>query len=66
MQTQTDHSFLLMFIRFPITICLDSGDESSKPVLLTKKKKKSEKPSYKMFDADDSDSEPVLYDDTNK
>lgn len=43
-----------------------SDDESVKPGLLVKKKKKSEKPGYKMFEADDSDSEPVLYDDSNK
>jgi len=42
-----------------------SDDEASKPVLL-KKKKKSEKPGYKMFDAMDSDNDPVLYDDQTK
>lgn len=46
--------------------CLGSEDDSSKPGLLVKKKKRSEKPGYKMFDADDSDSEPVLYDDSNR
>ena len=40
--------------------------KTSGGLLNVKKKKKSEKPGYKMFDADDSDSEPVLYDDSNR
>ncbi|XP_067943036.1 ralA-binding protein 1-like [Watersipora subatra] len=43
-----------------------SDNESMKPPLLTKKKKKLDKPGYKMFDAEGSDDEAVLYDDAAK
>lgn len=43
-----------------------SDDDSGKPSLINKKKKRSDRPGYKMFEADPSDSEGVIYDDSNK
>lgn len=43
-----------------------SDEESLKSGILVKKRKKSEKPGYKMFDADNSDEEAIVYDDSTK